>query len=63
MKHLTVQGRVRADSKTEAFIKAAKMPVHVPLSGKTWNSMPGACAPRGAERVSGRSRRVGPRVG
>jgi L-ascorbate metabolism protein UlaG (beta-lactamase superfamily) len=31
----TVGGKVRAGSKTEAFIKAAKMPVHVPLSGKT----------------------------
>ncbi|MFL6663671.1 MAG: MBL fold metallo-hydrolase [Rhizobacter sp.] len=31
----TVQGKVRAGSKTEAFIKAAKVPVHVPLSGKT----------------------------
>ena len=33
----TVNGKVRAGSKTEAFIKAVKMPVHVhvPLSGKT----------------------------
>ena len=31
----TVGGKVRPGSKTEAFIKAAKMPVHVPLSGKT----------------------------
>lgn len=31
----TIAGKVRAGSKTEAFIKAAKMPVHVPLSGKT----------------------------
>ena len=31
----TVNGKVRPGSKTEAFIKAAKMPVHVPLSGKT----------------------------
>jgi L-ascorbate metabolism protein UlaG (beta-lactamase superfamily) len=31
----TVSGKVRAGSKTETFIKAAKMPVHVPLSGKT----------------------------
>ncbi|MES2976195.1 MAG: MBL fold metallo-hydrolase [Pseudomonadota bacterium] len=30
----TVGGKVRPGSKTEAFIKAAKMPVHVPLSGK-----------------------------
>jgi len=31
----TVGGKVRAGSKTETFIKAAKVPVHVPLSGKT----------------------------
>jgi L-ascorbate metabolism protein UlaG (beta-lactamase superfamily) len=31
----TVGGKVRAGSKTEAFIKATKVPVHVPLSGKT----------------------------
>lgn len=31
----TVGGKVRPGSKTEAFIKAAKVPVHVPLSGKT----------------------------
>jgi L-ascorbate metabolism protein UlaG (beta-lactamase superfamily) len=31
----TAGGKVRAGSKTEAFIKAAKVPVHVPLSGKT----------------------------
>jgi L-ascorbate metabolism protein UlaG (beta-lactamase superfamily) len=31
----TVMGKVRPGSKTEAFIKAAKMPVHIPLSGKT----------------------------
>jgi len=31
----TVGGKVRPGSKTEAFMKAAKMPVHVPLSGKT----------------------------
>jgi L-ascorbate metabolism protein UlaG (beta-lactamase superfamily) len=31
----TEGGKVRAGSKTEAFIRAAKMPVHVPLSGKT----------------------------
>jgi L-ascorbate metabolism protein UlaG (beta-lactamase superfamily) len=30
----TVQGKVRPGSKTEAFLKAAKMPAHVPLSGK-----------------------------
>jgi L-ascorbate metabolism protein UlaG (beta-lactamase superfamily) len=31
----TVNGKVRAGSKTEAFMKAVKVPVHVPLSGKT----------------------------
>ena len=31
----TVGGKVRAGSKTETFIKATKVPVHVPLSGKT----------------------------
>jgi hypothetical protein len=31
----TQGGKVRAGTKTEAFIKAAKMPVHVPLSGRT----------------------------
>ncbi len=31
----TVGGKVRAGSKTEAFIKAVKVPVHVPLSGRT----------------------------
>ena len=31
----TVGGKVRPGSKTEAFMKAVKMPVHVPLSGKT----------------------------
>jgi len=31
----TEGGKVRAGSKTEAFMKAAKMPVHVPLSGRT----------------------------
>ncbi|HTT11278.1 MAG TPA: MBL fold metallo-hydrolase [Burkholderiaceae bacterium] len=31
----TVGGKVRPGSKTETFIKAAKVPVHVPLSGKT----------------------------
>ena len=31
----TVDGKLRAGSKTERFIKAAKMPVHLPLSGKT----------------------------
>ncbi|HVQ05573.1 MAG TPA: MBL fold metallo-hydrolase [Burkholderiaceae bacterium] len=31
----TVGGKVRPGSKTEAFIKATKVPVHIPLSGKT----------------------------
>jgi L-ascorbate metabolism protein UlaG (beta-lactamase superfamily) len=31
----TVDGKVRSGSKTEAFMKAAKVPVHIPLSGKT----------------------------
>ena len=31
----TVNGKVRPGSKTEAFIKAVKVPVHLPLSGKT----------------------------
>lgn len=31
----TVGGKVRAGSKTEAFIKAVGVPVHVPLSGRT----------------------------
>jgi L-ascorbate metabolism protein UlaG (beta-lactamase superfamily) len=31
----TVGGKVRPGSKTEAFMKAVKVPVHVPLSGKT----------------------------
>jgi L-ascorbate metabolism protein UlaG (beta-lactamase superfamily) len=30
----TVGGKVRAGSKTEAFVKAVKVPVHIPLSGK-----------------------------
>jgi len=30
----TVEGKVRPGSKTEAFLKAAKMPAYVPLSGK-----------------------------
>ncbi|MDQ6881662.1 MAG: MBL fold metallo-hydrolase, partial [Pseudomonadota bacterium] len=31
----TVGGKVRPGSKTEAFMKAAKVPVHIPLSGRT----------------------------
>jgi L-ascorbate metabolism protein UlaG (beta-lactamase superfamily) len=30
----TVGGKVRPGSKTEAFVKAVKVPVHIPLSGK-----------------------------
>jgi hypothetical protein len=37
----TVGGKVRPGSRTETFIKASKVPVHVPLSGKTMEfSMP-----------------------
>lgn len=40
----TVGGKVRAGSKTERFMKAAKMPVHLPLSGKTMEfNGAGAC--------------------
>jgi L-ascorbate metabolism protein UlaG (beta-lactamase superfamily) len=31
----TIDGKVRPGSRTEAFVKAARMPVHVPLSGHT----------------------------
>lgn len=31
----TIGGKLTPNSKTAAFVKAAKMPVHVPLSGKT----------------------------
>jgi L-ascorbate metabolism protein UlaG (beta-lactamase superfamily) len=31
----TVGGKVRPGSKTEAFVKAVKVPAHIPLSGKT----------------------------
>ncbi len=31
----TVGGKVRPGSKTETFVKAVKVPVHIPLSGKT----------------------------
>jgi L-ascorbate metabolism protein UlaG (beta-lactamase superfamily) len=31
----TVDGKVRPGSKTEAFIRAVRVPVHVPLSGRT----------------------------
>jgi len=41
----TVGGKVRPGSKTEAFIKAARMPVHVPLSGRTMEfDAAGKCA-------------------
>ena len=40
----TVGGKVRPGSKTERFMKAAKMPVHLPLSGKTMEfNGAGAC--------------------
>ena len=31
----TVDGKVRPGSKTEAFVRASKVPVHIPLSGRT----------------------------
>jgi len=31
----TEGGKVRAGSKTDAFVKASRMPVHIPLSGRT----------------------------
>ena len=31
----TVGGKVRPGSKTEAFTKASRVPVHLPLSGRT----------------------------
>jgi hypothetical protein len=31
----TREGKVLPGSKTEAFIKAASVPVHIPLSGRT----------------------------
>ena len=31
----TIQGKVRPGSKTETFMRAVKVPVHIPLSGKT----------------------------
>jgi len=31
----TVNGKVRPGSKTEAFVRAVRVPVHVPLSGST----------------------------
>jgi len=31
----SVDGKVRPGSKTETFMKAVKVPVHIPLSGKT----------------------------
>ncbi len=41
----TVGGKVRPGSKTEAFIKAVKVPVHVPLSGRTMEfDASGKCA-------------------
>ena len=41
----TVGGKVRPGSKTEAFMKAVKVPVHIPLSGKTMEfDAAGKCA-------------------
>ncbi len=41
----TVNGKVRPGSKTDSFIKAVKVPVHVPLSGKTMEfDAAGKCA-------------------
>ena len=41
----TVGAKVRAGSKTEAFIKAVKVPVQVPLSGRTMEfDASGKCA-------------------
>ena len=41
----TQDGKVRPGTKTEAFIKASKVPVHVPLSGKTMEfNASGTCA-------------------
>ena len=41
----SVDGKVRPGSKTEAFMKAVKAPVHVPLSGKTMEfDAAGRCA-------------------
>jgi L-ascorbate metabolism protein UlaG (beta-lactamase superfamily) len=31
----TVAGKLRPGSKTETFVKAVKVPVYIPLSGKT----------------------------
>ncbi len=40
----TVGGKLRPGSKTEAFVKAVKVPVRVPLSGKTMEfSSEGQC--------------------
>ena len=38
----TVGGKARPGSKTEAFVKASKVPVHIPLSGKTMEFDAGA---------------------
>jgi L-ascorbate metabolism protein UlaG (beta-lactamase superfamily) len=40
----TVQGKVRPGSKTETFMKLSKVPVHLPLSGRTMEfNAAGAC--------------------
>ncbi len=47
----TVDGKVRLGSKTEAFVKAASMAVHVPLSGHTMEfDAAGKCRWRGVPR-------------
>ena len=45
----TVNGKVVPTSKTAAFQKAVTVPVHVPLSGRQWNSTAAGAAPRIAE--------------
>ncbi len=53
----TVNGKVRPGSKTEAFMKAVKVPVHVPLSGKTMEFDAPASARRVADFDRGFARR------
>ncbi len=43
----TVGGKVRPGSKTETFVKAVKVPVHVPLSGITMEFTPAAACAAG----------------
>ena len=62
----TVGGKVRPGSKTEAFMKAVSVPVHIPLSGKTMEfDEDGKCA-AGCyvdEAVVGQRRRSAPDSG